>query len=229
MLPQSPAGGDFGHSRVVQASSPAAAQASSGKNVPDIRLQNPARMGRQHHEFGAVAFDPRTAQRIAHDDEGVAAKNQEKAPRQRSFGAAPCLQQPEPPRALQQRLISAGQRAPASAKPMQRENNEFNASGDITKLFFRYTTEPPPAWQKLDARRHIILKERVNGGGGNRGLCNRPPAGNRAEIRWRMAYSDVIFSAGPAGPPSRCFVHDIVFRRHRHIARGSRAAFPAAT
>src|SRR5258706_13922063 len=42
---------------------------------------------------------------------------------------------------------------------MQRENKEFNASGDIAKLFPLHHNLPCLA--KLGARRHIILKERL--------------------------------------------------------------------
>jgi hypothetical protein len=47
---------------------------------------------------------------------------------------------------------------------MQRENKEFNASGDIAKLFPLHHNLPCLA--KLGARRHIILKERLTAAGG---------------------------------------------------------------
>src|SRR5258708_38693920 len=101
---------------------------------------------------------------------------------------------------------------------MQRENKEFNASGDIAKLFPLHHNLPCLA--KLGTRRHIILKERLMAAAGTAACATSHPARNRAEIRWRMAYSEGI--RPPAGPPSRCFVHDIVFDGAAHRTRFAR-------
>src|SRR5581483_1760188 len=64
---------------------------------------------RHHHEFEAAALDLRTAQRVAHDDEGRGKNeegNESEAPRRHAF-----LQQPEAGGTLGEGLKAAGERA----------------------------------------------------------------------------------------------------------------------
>src|SRR5450759_1346144 len=99
---------------------------------------------------------------------------------------------------------------------MQRENREFNASGDIAGSS---ATQHGHCFAKSAARRHIILKERLTAGRergrsmAGAGFDRRKPYGNS------MAHG--IFEADSAEPldPPR---NDILFDGPAHRARFTR-------
>jgi len=131
--------------KIIQASRPVARKVIR-KNVPDIMLQKPASMvaiiTNSNRRRSICA--PRSVFRMmmkgaANTRNGTAAK---------VLGATPSWSSPKP----------AGRRtmawyplasAPASAKPINRENREFNVSGDILGLIHA-TTEIAPLLRKIE-------------------------------------------------------------------------------
>ena len=194
-----------------------AARSVIRKNVPDIRLQNPASTvaiitnSKRRRSIRA----PR--KRVAHDDEGRG-ENQERH-RGKRLRRHALLQQPETRRPLHHRLISAGQRAgerkadAQGEQGIQRIRRHRNTSATQQRT--------APCFAKLAGRRHSILKERLTAAAGTafaHGCGARLPR-NHAEIPLPHG----IFAGDSARPAAldRCFFMTLLSTA-QHIARDTR-------